>query len=155
MHYTCPPKFILDRLCVSGIIGMIVQLGGDIKPLGLSPSPSCYSQGCQTVATWQSFISFWQLCDIFITTFWWFPFKLANQNVRTGGGGIVKCHVGFPTVDSCASQLARCNKKPSESCRKDVEKLSKKLIQNFVRWPWLDALDFNSYSWFSRDVIKF
>ena len=75
-------------------------------------------------------ISFWQLCDIFLTTFWWLSFELANQNAWTGGNGVVKRHVGFPTNDNSASHclafwLARCNKKPSESCRKDVKRLSK------------------------------
>ena len=28
---------------------------------------------------------------------------LANQNVRTGGSGVVKRHVGFPTIDASAS----------------------------------------------------
>ena len=60
---------------------------------------SKYSQVHLAVAIRQSFlISFWQLCGIFLTTFWWLPFKLANQNGRTGGGWVVKHHVGFPTI---------------------------------------------------------
>ena len=39
--------------------------------------------------------SFSQLSDGFRL-----PFKLANQNVRTVGDGIVKGHVGFPTNDN-------------------------------------------------------
>ena len=47
-------------------------------------------------------ISFWQVCDMFLPTLRWPPFKLANQNVSTGEGRVVTCHVGFPTIDNSA-----------------------------------------------------
>ena len=36
-------------------------------------------------------------------TFWWFPFKLANQNVTTGGGGVDWRHAGLLTINTPAS----------------------------------------------------
>ena len=48
-------------------------------------------------------ITFWQLCDTCLTTFWWLPFKLANQNARARADRVVKLHVGFPTSDNIAS----------------------------------------------------
>ena len=70
----------------------------------------------------------------------------------TWGGGVVKRHVGFPTIDTFASR------RPSiligQMQRLDIRKLSKhvknhhpllqKLIKDFVGWPWLDTLDCNN-----------
>ena len=79
------------------------------------------------MATQQSF--FPQLCDIFLTTFWWFPCKLANQNARTVGGGFVKRHVGFPTIDNAASHshsvLISQSPDATRNHQKVVEKMSK------------------------------
>ena len=44
-------------------------------------------------------ISFWQLYDIFLTTFWWVPFKKDSWSARTGKGE-VKCHVDFLQLHS-------------------------------------------------------
>ena len=43
------------------------------------------------------------VCDNFVTTYCWLPFKLANQNGKTMGGRVVKCHVSFLTNDNSAS----------------------------------------------------
>ena len=49
------------------------------------------------------FISFSQHCHIFLKTFWWLPFKLANQNAGIGGGGVIKRHVDFLSIDNSGS----------------------------------------------------
>ena len=74
-------------------------------------------------------ISLQQLCDIFLKTFYWLPFKLTYQNVRPVGGRVFKHDVGFSTNDNSASHcpcnlIGQMQQKPSESCRKDVTKLS-------------------------------
>ena len=96
----------------------------DKKQLSLGPIQSSASNGSHLA---KFLISFCQLCDIFLTTFWWLPFKLANQNVTTGVGGVLKRHVGFPTIGNSASHcpcilIGRCSEK-----QKDVKKLSKTL----------------------------
>ena len=51
----------------------------------------------------------------------WLPLKLANQNVRTGEGRVVECHLGFSTIDTPTSHspwilIGQMQEKPSESC---------------------------------------
>ena len=52
--------------------------------------------------------------------------QLANQNATTVGGGVDNLHVGFPTVvhSSNCILIGPLQRKPSESCEKDVKKLS-------------------------------
>ena len=79
------------------------------------------------------FIIFWQLCDVFWRTFWWLPFKLANQNATTGGGGVVKRYVGFPAIDTSVSHspCMLIGQMQWEAIRK-LSKRCKKLIKNFA-----------------------
>ena len=73
----------------------------------------------------------WQLCDIFLITFWWLPLQLANQNATTVGGRVVKLLVGFrqfstpPLTGTCIC-LANCN----GSHQKVAKNMSKKLSEN-------------------------
>ena len=72
-----------------------------------------------------------KVCDMLLSTFWWLPFKLFNQNARTGGRRVVKHYVGFPKIDNCASHslciligqvqqeaIRKMLKRRQKSCRK-------------------------------------
>ena len=67
-----------------------------------------YSAAHRTVATGQSF---WLVCDNFghfVKTGWWLLIHLANQNLRTVGGGVVKHHVGCLIISSTVAVCDWC-----------------------------------------------
>ena len=64
--------------------------------------------------------------------------------MKTGGGGVVKRHVGFPTIDTSAahSPCSLIGQMQQEGIRK-LSKRCQKLIKIFVGMTLLDALDCN------------
>ena len=68
-------------------------------------------------------ISFGQLCENFLTTFWWLPVKLGDRSARTGEGGATKHHVGFPKNNPASHSLHFDMPDATRNHQKVVEKM--------------------------------
>ena len=139
MFSAVPPHLSRSRQsCCIKYAGVLLCSEGTKRKTFYFPHRKTYREARPSVATRQSF---WFIFYIFLKTFWWLPFKLANQITRTVGGGDVNyCQNTNMELDNFASRrLAFWLASWNESHQKALKKMSK-ISQKLIRLCWVARL---------------